>query len=75
MPSAKEGIGGDSPVIEAAHFNRFEVVKTLRQHQADMAYRDKHGRTADDWLNLGGVPGLFNNTFGNRIKSRRPDNV
>lgn len=60
------GKRGDSPVIEAAHWNYLGVVETLRQHPADMEHRDKQGRTADDWLSLGGVPGLFKKTFGER---------
>ena len=50
---------GDSPAIEAAHWKRLGVVKILREQQADMSHSDRQGRTADDWLTLGGVPGLF----------------
>lgn len=59
---------GDSPAIEAAQFNHQSVVEILRKRQADMEHRDKQGRTADDWLLLGGVAGLFKKTFGGRTK-------
>ncbi len=62
------GKRGDTSAIEAAHWNYQGVVEVLRQFGADMAYRDKQGRTADDWLLIGGVPGLFKKTFGERIK-------
>ena len=55
---------GDSPAIEAAHFNHFGVINILRSYQADMSHRDKQGRTVDDWLSLGGVPGHFKQAFG-----------
>ncbi len=59
---------GDTPVIEAAQFNYQGIVEILRQFGADMEHRDKQGRTANDWLLLGGVPGLFKKTFGGRTK-------
>ena len=61
---------GDSPAIEAAHFNHVGVINILRFHQADMSHCDKQGRTADDWLSLGGVPGHFKRTFGPFLEQR-----
>jgi ankyrin repeat protein len=61
---------GDSPAIEAAHFNRIGGIEILRSYQADMSHCDKQGRTADDWLSLGGMPGHFKKTFSVSLEQR-----
>ncbi len=54
---------GCTPAIEAAMFNREPVVSFLREHGADMSIQDREGRTADDWLAEGGIPGRLSKQF------------
>jgi len=44
-----------TPAIAAATFNRREVVEYLFERGARRLHRDRNGRTAEDWLALGGV--------------------
>jgi hypothetical protein len=48
---------GCTPAIEAAQFNHREVVMFLQARGADMTLRNRQGRTADDYLEQGGVFG------------------
>lgn len=68
---------GCTPAIEAAQFNHREVVMFLQARGGDMTVRDRQGRTAEDYLEQGGVFGyakrLFSEESGTSdIPSERP---
>lgn len=62
---------GDTPGIEAAHWGHVGVIEVLREAQVDLGTEDREGRSADAWLEIGGVPGHFERTFPGRLGRRR----
>ena len=54
---------GCTPMIEAAWFNYSAVVAFLKDQGADSSILSREGRTADQWLEIGGVPGEFRKLF------------
>lgn len=63
---------GRTPMIEAALFCHADVVTFLENEAAaDVSRRDPAGLTAAEWLALGGVPGVFNKTFGAAARATR----
>ena len=64
--------GVRTPMIEAAQFCHANVVAFLENKAAaDASHRDPAGLTAAEWLALGGVPGVFNKTFGAAARATR----
>ena len=55
---------GDTPVIEAARLNHADVVLFLKSHWADVTrLSSRDGKTAEDWLALGGLAVQFRSLF------------